>query len=376
MILGEGGLNFDLSEEQGLLRDLVVRFGTDRYDSVKRLAYLRESGGFDRANWKTLAETGLLAFALPEEAGGFGGSDVDIITVMEALGSFAGVEPILPSIIIGAGALWEAGTDEQREQLLPLVTAGTHFVSLALFEHQGRYSDRNFQTEAFADGNGYTITGRKQMVLGGGFATHLIVAAHLQGKDQASLFLLDAKAPGVAFHNYRLVDGSVASDIGFADVPAQMMKGGEDVLSGILSRTRLAICAELTGLMGLMFQMTLDYLKTRKQFGQPLGSFQALQHRMADCYARVELSRSQLYRAAANSGEGGARETAIAGAKAYISDCAVLVGEESLQLHGGIGTSEELLVGQAFKRVTMLAALLGDADTEIASYVGMTGSGR
>src|SRR5688572_2873321 len=176
-LLGDDGLNFDLSEEQALLRDLVLRFGADHYDPAKRLAYLGEAAGFASANWQILAETGLLAFALPEEAGGFGGYDVDIITVMEALGRFVAVEPILPSIILGAGALWEAGSAPQREQLLPLVISGERFISLALFERENRFGLADFRTRAAVKGEGHVLSGSKQVVLAGGFATQLIVAA-------------------------------------------------------------------------------------------------------------------------------------------------------------------------------------------------------
>lgn len=363
-------MNFDLSEENALLQNLVSRFGADRYDSVKRLAYLREPAGFAPANWQTLAETGLFAFALPHHAGGFGGSDVDVMTVMEALGRFVAVEPILPSIILGVGALFEAGTAAQRETLLPQALSGARFLSLALFERQGRYGLTDLCSQAVARDHGYALSGSKQMVLGGGFATDLVVAAQLEGATR--LFLVDATAPGLTFRDYRLVDGSVASDIVFTNTPAHLMDGRADALGAVLARGRLAICAELVGLMDMMFQATLDHLKTRNQFGQPLGSFQAIQHRMADCYALVELSRSQLYKAVGHGAEGTAREAAIAGAKAYISQSAMHIGEEAVQLHGGIGTTEELLVGQAFKRVLTLASLFGDADLEIDTYVSLT----
>lgn len=365
-------MNFDLSEENALLRDLVLRFGADHYGPAKRLAYVREPTGFDPANWRTLAQTGLLAFALPHEAGGFGGADVDVMTVMEAMGRFVAVEPLLPSIILGAGALFEAGTEAQRGTLLPGIVSGTDFVSLALFERQGRYRLTDPACRAVALDDGYAISGTKQMVLGGGFATHLIVSARPEGEREIRLFLVDAADRGLAYRNYRLADGSVASDIGFADARAQPMRGGSDALVAILARARLAICAELVGLIDMMFDATLDHLRTRHQFGQPLGAFQAIQHRMADCYARAELARSQLYRAVGHAGGGAEREAAIAGAKAYIAQSAMHIAEEAVQLHGGIGTTEELLVGQGFKRVLTLASLFGDADWEIDTYLGLT----
>lgn len=366
-------MNFDLTEEQGLLRDLVLRFGSDHYDASKRLAYLRESGGFSRKNWILLAETGLLGFALAEADGGFGGSDADIITVMEALGDFAAVEPVLSSVILGIGAISEAGTAEQRERLLPALVAGERFAAFALYERGGRYNSDRLSTKALGNGDGIVLRGSKQMVLGGAFATDLVVAARDSDHGDIALYLVDAETSGLVRRDYRLADGSVASDIDFQNVSAQPMTGGEQAIQTVLARARLAICGELVGLMGLMLRETLDYLKTRQQFGQALGSFQAIQHRMAECYAKVELSRSQLYRAAGQDGnEGDVRQAAIHGAKAYIGESAMHVGEEAVQLHGGIGTTEELLVGQAFKRVFTLASLFGDADAELRHYIAQT----
>ncbi|MBV2150601.1 acyl-CoA/acyl-ACP dehydrogenase [Sphingobium sp. AS12] len=360
-------MNFDLSEEQAMLRDLVDRFGADRYDPARRLAYLREPRGFADANWAMLAETGLLAFTLPEEAGGFGGSAVDIITVMEALGRCVVVEPVLPAIILGAGLVAAAGTDSQKANLLPAIAAGEAIVAAALFERQARFDLDGIKTRVH-DGR---ISGAKQMVLCGSYADHLLVAART-GEGALTLHLVKANAPGITITPYRLVDGSIAADMQFVDTPAQPMAGGEAALAQTLDQARLAICGELLGLMDMMFAATLDYIKTRQQFGQPIGSFQAIQHRMADCYARVELSRSHLYRAAA--ADGATCAAAVMGAKAYIAQSAMQVGEEAVQLHGGIGTTEELMVGQAFKRVMMLATLLGDTDHDICEYIAMTSS--
>ncbi|MEG8222346.1 acyl-CoA/acyl-ACP dehydrogenase [Sphingomonas sp. HH69] len=359
-------MNFDLSDEQAMLRDLVQRFGADRYDAAKRLAYLREPRGFADANWAMLAETGLLAFALPEEAGGFGGSPVDIITVMEALGRFVAVEPVLPALILSAGLVAAAGTQDQKDALLPAIVGGEAIVALALFETQARFGLDRLRTRV----TGGRISGVKQMVLGGGHADRFIVAARAGDGAPLTLHLVEASAPGVSIDPYRLVDGSHAADVRFADTPAEPMAGGEAELAGVMDQARLAVSAELLGLMEMMFAATLDYLKTRQQFGQALGSFQALQHRMADCYARLELSRSQLYRAAGAGADG--RAAAIIGAKAYIAQSAVHIGEESVQLHGGIGTTEELLVGQAFKRVMALVTLLGDVDHDMDAYRTMT----
>lgn len=369
----EDGLDFDVNEEQAMLRDLVARFGADHYDPARRLAYLRDPRGFTGANWARMAETGLLAFALPEEAGGFGGSDTDIITVMEAFGRFVGVEPLLASILLGAGAVNAAATEVQKDALLPGIVAGTQFAALALFEHQSRFGLAHPATRAEPDGGAFRLSGAKQMVLGGGFADHVVVLARGGADGAPGLYLVDTNAPGITRRDYRMIDGMVASDMDFADAPAQAMAGGQAALDRVLAQARLGICAEMLGLMETMFHQTLDYLKMRRQFGQPLGSFQVLQHRMADCYARLELSRSQLYRAAGAEGEEeNPRRAAISAAKAYVSESAMHVGEEAVQLHGGIGVTDELLVGQAFKRVVALANLLGDAEAEIDSYVALT----
>ncbi len=362
-------MDFDLSEEQGMLRDLVDRFTTDRYDSVKRLGYVREPHGFSAQGWALVAETGLLAFPFAEGFGGLGGGPVEMITVMEALGRAVAVEPVLPVIILAGGIIERAGSVEQARAILPDLTTGARFAALALSERNARFGHEAIATSVSGAGETLRLSGTKQMVLGGSFADMLVVVA--RGADGVvGLYLVDADAPGVTRRNYRLADGSAASDISFAQAPAVPLPGDIAALEATLTDARLAICAELIGLMAMMFDVTLDYLKTRNQFGQAIGDFQAIQHRMADHYARVELSRGQLYRAAAETGD--ARGAAIAGAKAYIAANAMTLAEDAVQLHGGIGTTEELMVGQAFKRVLVLASLFGDSDWELRRYVALT----
>ncbi|CAH0354673.1 pimeloyl-CoA dehydrogenase small subunit [soil metagenome] len=362
-------LNFDLSEEQSMLRDLIVRFATDRYDSVKRLAYVREPFGFSAQGWSLLAETGALGFPFGEESGGFGGGAVELITVMEALGRSVAVEPVLPVIVLAGGVIERAGTQEQKAALLPGLTSGERFAALACAEHNSRFNVDAIVTNAVVDGANYRLNGTKQMVVGGPFADDLIVAA----KDDSGaigLYLVASDAEGVSRRNYRLADGSVASDVRLTHVLAAPMAGGRSALDAALADARLAICGELVGLMAMMFDSTLDYLKTRNQFGQAIGDFQAIQHRMADNYGLLELSRGQMYRAAAQSDEG--RDQAVTGAKAFISTSAITLAEDAVQLHGGIGTTEELMIGQAFKRVLVLASLFGDNDWELRRYVALT----
>lgn len=364
-------MNFDLNEEQVLLRDLITRFASDRYDSVRRLNYLREPNGFCRKNWSVLADAGALAFAFPEQYGGFGGGSVALITVMEALGRWVALEPLLPVIVLAGGVLRLAGSERQQQGLFPALGAGEQFLALAHFEKQARFNDQNIVTKALAaadgGGGGVRLSGKKHMVLGGPYADRLIVSARDAAGD-LRLYVVAADAAGVAKEDYRLADGSAASDVTLTNVEADIMPGGAAELELALTETRLASAAELVGLMSMIFDATLDYIKTRNQFGQSLGQFQAIQHRMADHYSRLELSRSQLIRAAAQPDGSPERNAAVTGAKAFISTHAVQLAEDAIQLHGGIGTTEELMVGQAFKRVLVVSELFGDVDWELRRY--------
>lgn len=356
-------MNFDLSEEQTLLRNLMEKFASDRYDPAKRLSYVRETHGFCTQGWAALAETGLLAFPFSEESGGFGGGSIELITVMEAMGRAVAVEPVLPVILLAGAMIEKAGTAAQQAEWLPRLVAGEAMASLAHGEHDMRFNQARLTTKA----KGGVLSGAKHMVLGGGFADIFILSA-LDEAGVPAFYLVRADAAGLTKRCYRMADGSSACDLTLHNVAAEKMASGQDALAEVLLDARLAICAELLGLMTMMFDATLDYIKVRKQFGQAIGSFQAVQHRMADNYARLELSRSQLYRAAATQRADAGREAAIIGAKSYISAAAITLGEDGIQLHGGIGTTEELMVGQAFKRVLLLASLLGDSEWDLRQY--------
>ncbi|WP_380876255.1 pimeloyl-CoA dehydrogenase small subunit [Sphingomonas sp. DBB INV C78] len=366
-------MNFDLSEEQRLLRDLIDRYAGDRYDAVKRLRYVEEARGFSAEGWQLMAETGLLAFPFAEELGGLGGGSDTLITVMEAVGRSAMTEPVLPVIVLAGGVLARAGSDEQKAEWLPRLIDGSGFVALAHAEHNARFNELSVATRVAANGGKARIDGGKQMVLGGPFADAFIVSARSE-KGVVGLYLVAADADGLERRDYRMADGSAASDLVFRQVAAEPLPGDLRTLERALDDTRLAISAELVGLMNMMFDATLDYVKTRNQFGQAIGQFQAIQHRMADNYSRLELSRSHLYRAAAIAPSDPGHAEAVAGAKAFIAARAIELGEDAIQLHGGIGTTEELMVGQAFKRVLLLASLLGDSDWELRRYVQLSAS--
>lgn len=360
-------MNFDLDDEQAMLKDLVDRFVADRYDPARRLGYVAQPNGFSPENWATLAETGLLALPLAEDVGGMGGGAVELITLAESFGRGVAVEPYLPVILMGAALLDRGGDDALRAEWLPGIAAGERFCALAHMERGGRYLPRKLDTRASGEGSATRLTGQKICVLGGPFADGLLVSARDDADDMAVYFVV-ADAPGIHRDDYRLVDGSAASDLRFSDVPAVRLADGAAALDAVLDQARLAITAELVGLMVHMFDATVDYVKTRQQFGQPIGRFQAIQHRLADGYVLVELSRSQLYRAAAQPAGSAQAHAAIVGAKAYVSAAATRIAEDAVQLHGGIGTTEELMVGQAFKRALLLTRLLGDADHDLRDY--------
>ena len=364
-------MNFDLNQEQMMLRDLVERFVAAHYDPIRRLGYIAGPRGFAAENWQILAETGLLALPFSEANGGAGGGAVELITVAEALGKGVAVEPFLPVVLIAASLIERGGSEAMKAELLPRIIAGECLPALAHLERAGRFLPARPQTRAAGPRGAVRLNGQKICVIGGGFADVLLVSA-CDEAGVSGLYRVEVPAAGVTRTDYRLVDGAVASDITFQDTPAQYMPGAAACFEEVLDQARLAICAELVGLMTHMFEATLDYVKTRQQFGQPVGRFQAVQHRLADGYVLLELSRSQLYRAAAQTPGTAEAHRAIIGAKALISGFARNIAEEAVQLHGGIGTTEELMVGQAFKRTLLLASLLGDSEWDLRHYVQLT----
>ncbi len=360
-------VNFELNDDQTQLRDLIDKFVTGRYDLARRLDYQAEDGGFSRANWHLLAELGLLALPFRAEDGGLDGGPVEIITMMEALGRGLVTEPVLGTILIAGAMLQSAGTDAQKAAWIPRLAGGDAQVALAHAEHAARFNLSHVDTKARREGSQFVLTGAKTMVLAGRTADAYIVSA--RDEDGLALYLVAADAKGLHRNDYRLIDGSVASEVRLdAVIASGKLAGGLKALSEAIDNARIAICAELVGIMSMLFDTTLEYLRTRKQFDAPIGSFQAIQHRMADVYVLLEQSRSHLYRCTLASGSPNERSRAIAAAKSYIGASAVRLGEECIQFHGGIGTCDELIIGHGHKRILLLATLFGDADGELQRY--------
>ncbi|MEO0359582.1 MAG: acyl-CoA dehydrogenase family protein, partial [Pseudomonadota bacterium] len=359
-------MDFQLSEERQMLADTLGRFVREKYDLPVRHAAAEMEGGFDPAMWTEFAELGAIGALIPESVGGFGGMGEDIMVVFEALGRGIVVEPFLATGVLGATPLVKAGKTDMVEEVI----GGALHLALAHSEPDSRYEMSRVACRA----EGGKITGRKSVVLNGGTADRLVVSARASGDvaDEAGigLYLVDAKGPGVEIRSFGTVEGGHAAEITFDGAPGEALAGPDDgypVLEETLGRGVLALCAEALGAMEVCKEVTLDYLKTRKQFGVPLGKFQALQHRMVEMVIAVEQARSLTMLAAGLlEADRPERERALSAAKNMVSRVGRLVSEETIQLHGGIAMTWEYSAPHFAKRLTMIDHLLGDEDFHLA----------
>lgn len=368
-------MDFDLSDEQRLLKDSVDRLIAERYDFESRKRVMAEPEGFSRANWTRFAELGLLAVPFAEEHGGIGGGPVETMLVMEAFGRGLVIEPYLATVVLGGGLLRHAGSAAQQAEILPGVAAGETLLAFAHVERGSRYDLADVETRARRDGDGYVVSGEKGVVLGGDSADRLLVTARVAGGRRdpggVGLFLVDAAAPGVSRRGYPTQDGARAAEITLENVRAEPLgdpEGGLAPAGRVVDEAIAALCAEAVGLMGEMQDLTVEYIKTRKQFGLAIGSFQALQHRAADMVVASEQARSMCYFATmmAASDDAAERARAISAAKVQIGRSGRFVGQSAVQLHGGVGVTMEYRVAHGFKRMTAIETLFGDADFHLA----------
>lgn len=356
-------MNFDLSEEQEMFVSSVERFAAPVDVEARRRLRL-SSTGYDRARWQSLAELGLIALAASEDAGGMGGSAVDLALVAEAIGKANAPDPLLEHGVLPALLLERGGAGD----MLHGVLSGTTIATLAWAERSQRYSLKAKGMKAEAHSSGFVLSGEKTMVIGALLADLFIVTADLGG--ETACFLVPRDAAGLDVRAYRLADGSIAGEIKLTRTPAAA-KLALDVagLDEIAADMRLLAAAEMVGLGQRLLDDTLAYVKEREQFGVAIGSFQALQHRLVDCYARLEQSRSMLYRAALTDRADAAKwQRAAAGAKGFIGENVDAIAREAVQMHGGMGITDELAIGHALKRVLVLTRLFGDTDTVLAEY--------
>jgi alkylation response protein AidB-like acyl-CoA dehydrogenase len=373
-------MDFSFSEEQKQLQDTLARLLRREYSFEQRREILRASAGWSEPTWLALAELGVLALGVPESAGGLGGNAFDTMLVMQEFGRSLVVEPFVPTIVIGADLLAHAGTTQQRESLLPAVLRGETRIAFAHEEPDARYDFDRVATTARGSGDRLRLEGRKAVVLHAPVAQQLIVSARESGSERSpdgvSLFVVPTNAAGMALRAYTTHDGMRAADLTLSgvEVAASQRLGavgeGRALIERALGRATAAVCAEAVGAMAALLEITSAYVKTRRQFGVPIGSFQALQHRMADMLMRTEQARSMAI-LAASSVEARDRDERLAGlsaAKALIGRAARFVGQQAVQLHGGIGVTDELNVSHYFRRLTAIEASYGDSEHHLARY--------
>lgn len=363
-------MQFAPNPDQVMLKDAVDAFVQSRYGSGQRREYRNAACGYSRDNWRALAEIGVLGIPFAADDGGLGSGPRELAIAFESLGAGLCVEPVLDEVVVAAGLLARAGSRAQKDAWLPRVIGGEAHLALAHFEHSARFVLDDVQVRAERRGSDVVLDGEKSLVPLAAAADQWIVSARdgLAAGGEIGFYLLAPDAPGIERRDYRLVDGTVASALSLRGARAAgRLAGGYDQLSATADVARLAAGAEMVGVMATLFAMTTDHLKTRQQFGQPLGRFQALQHRMADLYVLLEQSRSQLFRATIAL-DAGAGARAVAGMKSYISRAAVRMGEECVHLHGGMGITDELSIGHGYKRLLLLASQFGDANSELVRF--------
>ena len=376
-------MDFSFSQEQTLLSDSVEKFVQNDYSFEDRRSITNTDTGFSTDHWRTFAELGWLGVPFPEADGGFGGSAVDTMIVMEQFGKGLIVEPYLASVILAGGALKIAGNAEQKESLLAGLIDGSKQAALAFVEPQGRFNLADLSTTASADGKGFKLNGYKSVVLNGPAADFFVVTARTNGgqrdTDGVSLFVVPADAEGISRRDYPTVDAFRASELTFEDVELgpQSLLGtlneGYPVIEQVIDEAILAVGSEAVGCMEVLYKATVEYCKTREQFGQPIGKFQVLQHRMVDMFMEHEQSKSLMYMAAMRLDEGYDDEAkkAISAFKVQVGKSGRFVAQGAVQLHGGMGMTDELNVGHYFKRLTTIDTLFGNVDFHLKRFGGL-----
>ncbi|MFM1987516.1 MAG: hypothetical protein RJA99_473 [Pseudomonadota bacterium] len=376
-------MDFELSEEQRQLADSVGRYLADHYDFESRKKIVRSDAGSSDAVWKQLADFGVLAIPFSEEAGGFGGGAVDLMSAMQAIGQALVVEPVLATLLAGR-LIDRTGSAAQKAEILGGVVDGSRRLAFAHVEDGARFNLAHVSATASRAGDGWVLDGVKRVVVGAPLADALVVSARTSGSPGdahgVSLFVVPADAKGVSTTPYRNIDNQRAADVKLdgVQVSASALLGAEGgAMPAIEEATDFAIalqCAEAVGAMQYANETTLEYLKTRKQFGQPIGAFQALQHRMVEMYVTTEQARSMSYLACSKvdtTPDAAERARIVSAAKIKIADACRQISQEAIQLHGGMGMTEEMKVSHTFRRLTMIAQQLGDADHHLDRFAAL-----
>ena len=376
-------MDFILSDEQKLFQESVESFVAREYDDDKRRTLSESEDGFSRANWANFAELGWLSLGLDEAHGGLGGTALDSAVLMEGLGRALVVEPYLTSVVMGGALIELAGNDAQKSAHLPALGTGDLLLAFAFAEPRARYDLATTAITAKKASDGYILNGHKSVVLHAATADKIIVSARTAGevneRDGISLFLLERTAPGLTLQAYPTIDGGRAAEVKLAAAAGELLgEAGKAhaVIEAVIDRAIIALSAEAVGIMQTLIEMTRAYVDSRKQFGTPIGKFQVLQHQLVDMYMAHELSKALTYRAAAAIGtaDAPARARAASAAKVQIGKAGRLIGQQAVQLHGGMGMTDELPLGKYFKRLTMIETLFGNTDHHRRRFASLAGA--
>ena len=374
-------MDFSFNEEQKLLKESLEKFVEREYTWEQRKTYLGKPDGFSREVWSHLADMGLLGLTFDEQFGGIGGGEVENIVVMTAIGNALMVEPYFATVIMAGGLINRFGSAAQKQALLPAIVEGKLIASTAFIEPATRFDLNRVKTKAVKDGSGYVLSGKKAVVLHGAQADRLIVSARTSGRagdaEGISLFIVEKGAAGLKAKDYRTGDGRHAAEITLKDVRvgADALIGTEGqalpIIEAVADSGAAALCAEAVGAMQTLNTLTVDYMKNRQQFGQPIGRFQILQHYAADMFVLAEQSKSMAYLAAmkARSPDAVERRRAVSAAKVYIGRSGRSVAKSAIQMHGGMGVTNEMAAAHYAKRLTLVDFILGDTDHHLERFI-------
>ena len=375
-------MNFELSEEQKMIQQSVERFVQENYDLTNRVKISSEDPGYSQDYWTAMAELGWLGLAFSEEDGGFGGNQIDTLVLMEQFGKGLVLEPFLANIVLGGGAIKRGGTPAIKESVIPNLIEGNLQVTLAYAEEQSRFDIEDVATAAREDGNNFIINGKKSMVLNAESADKIVVVTRTSGsqvdEDGISLFLVDATSKGVERENFPTVDGLRASEITFTnvEVSSDNLIGEKDkgfsILQAVVNDAILALSAEAVGAMEVLYKDTVEYTQQREQFDHPLSDFQVLQHRMVDMFMEYEQCKSLLLRATMETVQDPIlAQRTVHALKHLIGKSGIFVGESAVQLHGGMGVTEELRIGHFFKRLLVIDSQFGNSDFHLDKFTSL-----
>ena len=378
-------MDFSFTSEQDMLRDTVAKLIAQQYDFDTRRKIAKSDAGWRPEMWAQFAELGLLGAAFSEAEGGFGNGPIEAMIVMEEFGKGLVIEPYLQTVVIGGNFLRHGGTDAQKEELIPSLIGGETIFAFAYSEPKSRFDLNDVSTTAKKDGAGYVLNGHKAVVLGAPFATHLIVTARTSGGQRdaggVSVFIVPKGAKGVTTRDYPTVDGLRASEVYLENVAvgADALVGQADnglaLTEKVVDNAIAALCAEAVGCFKVLNEATISYAKQRKQFGQPIANFQVLQHRMVDMFMAAEQAASMTFMVTLKLDEADkARKMAASAAKVQIGKAGKLISQDAVQIHGGMGMTDELNVGHFFKRVTMIESQFGNTDWHLRRYTELSAS--